>query len=246
MVEKDVLISSLAVREVSPQACCECASSLKKKTTILFSTIHQSEIWSFTQHCEFSITLEVLYSFDPQLQGGIFIAYKNSLWVLLKGRNCPHVIHTFFYGFVQSKCLVRSSDENHDLRNEETWAEGLCDWAKKLTVGGFCWCVTIEQCTALKCFTRVWNRNKTQQKNIQDWRHSSGVLTSFASMTVPTPTVSAIMGTFDRSLSKYRALAITVSFASVFTLVLETRLEPGSLKATWPSGPIPGRTKGEV
>lgn len=32
-----------------------------------------------------------------------------------------------------------------------------------------------------------------------------------------------------------------VSFASVFTLVLDTRLEPGSLKAMWPSGPIPDR-----
>lgn len=30
-----------------------------------------------------------------------------------------------------------------------------------------------------------------------------------------------------------------VSFAKVFTLVLETKLEPGSLKAMWPSGPIP-------
>lgn len=230
MVEKDVLTSSLAVREVSPQACCECASSLKKKITIILFSIHPSK-WNmimYTQHCEFSITLEVLYSFDPQLQGSIFITYKNSLWVLLKGRNCPHVIHTFFYGFVQSKCLVCSSDENHDLRDEKTWAEGLCGWAKK------------------QCFTQEWNRNKTQQKNIQDWQHSSGVLTSFASMTVPTPTVSAIMGTFDRSLSKNRALAITVSFASVFTLVLETRLEPGSLKATWPSGPIPGRTQGDV
>lgn len=37
-----------------------------------------------------------------------------------------------------------------------------------------------------------------------------------------------------------------VSFASVFTLVLETRLEPGSLKAMWPSGPIPDRTERAV
>lgn len=197
----------------------------------------------YAQHCEFSITLEVLYSFDPQLQGGIFIAYKNSLWVLLKGRNCPHVIHTFFYGFVQSKCLVRSSDENHDLRDEETWAEGEPAWLRQET--SHWWFLLVCQDRAVYCSLESGIETK-QKKNIQDWRHSSGVLTSFASMTVPTPTVSAIMGTFDRSLSKYRALAMTVSFASVFTLVLETRLEPGSLKATWPSGPIPGKTQGEV
>lgn len=63
-------------------------------------------------------------------------------------------------------------------------------------------------------------------------------------MTVPTPTVSAMVGTFERSPSKNRALAMMVSFAKVFTLVLETRLEPGSLKAMWPSGPIPDRTQG--
>lgn len=76
--------------------------------------------------------------------------------------------------------------------------------------------------------------------------HSTKLLTSFASMTVPTPTVSAMVGTFERSPLKNRALAIIVSFARVFTLVLETRLEPGSLKAMWPSGPIPDRTGGVV
>lgn len=65
-------------------------------------------------------------------------------------------------------------------------------------------------------------------------------------MTVPTPTVSAMVGTFERSPSKNRALAMIVSCASVFTLVLETRLEPGSLKAMWPSGPIPDKTKGAI
>jgi len=58
-------------------------------------------------------------------------------------------------------------------------------------------------------------------------------------MTVPTPTVRAMVGTFERSPSKNLALAMIVSLARVFTLVLETRLEPGSLKAMWPSGPIP-------
>lgn len=72
-------------------------------------------------------------------------------------------------------------------------------------------------------------------------RHSPKLLTSFASMTVPTPTVSAMVGTFEISPSKNRALAIIVSFAKVFTRVLDTRLEPGSLKAMWPSGPIPDK-----
>jgi len=64
-------------------------------------------------------------------------------------------------------------------------------------------------------------------------------LTCFASITVPTPTVRAMVGTFERSPSKNRAFAWMVSIARVFTLVLEARLEPGSLKAMWPSGPIP-------
>lgn len=50
-------------------------------------------------------------------------------------------------------------------------------------------------------------------------------------MTVPTPTVRAMVGTLERLLPKKRALATMVSFARVFTLVLETRLEPGSLNA---------------
>lgn len=67
-------------------------------------------------------------------------------------------------------------------------------------------------------------------------------LTSLASMTVPTPTVRAMVGTLERSLPKKRAFARMVSFANVFTLVLETRLEPGSLNAMWPSGPMPTET----
>lgn len=58
-------------------------------------------------------------------------------------------------------------------------------------------------------------------------------------MTVPTPTVRALVGTLVRSPSKNRALAMIVSLARVFTRVLDTKLEPGSLKAMWPSGPIP-------
>lgn len=58
-------------------------------------------------------------------------------------------------------------------------------------------------------------------------------------MTVPTPTVKAIVGTLVRSPLKNLAFANIVSIAKVFTLVLDTRLEPGSLKAMCPSGPIP-------
>ena len=63
--------------------------------------------------------------------------------------------------------------------------------------------------------------------------------TSLASNTVPTPTVNAICGTLLISPPKNLAFAIMVSFARVFTLVRETREEPGSLNAICPSGPIP-------
>ena len=64
-------------------------------------------------------------------------------------------------------------------------------------------------------------------------------LTSLASMTVPTPTVSARVGTLLMSLSKKRALAWIVSWLRVLTRVRDTREEPGSLNATCPSGPMP-------
>lgn len=117
------------------------------------------------QHCELSITLEVLYSFHPQFQGGIFIAYKNNLWVLLEGRYCPHVIHAFFYGFVQSKCLVHSSDENHDLRNEETWTEGPCDWAETL-----CWFLLVCQAWAVYC-SKMFHLRAEKKQNTAE-KHS--------------------------------------------------------------------------
>ena len=58
-------------------------------------------------------------------------------------------------------------------------------------------------------------------------------------MTVATPTVSAIVGTLEMSLSKNRALATMVSFARLLTLVLDTNDDPGSLNAMWPSVPMP-------
>ncbi len=68
-------------------------------------------------------------------------------------------------------------------------------------------------------------------------------LTSCASITVPTPTVSACVGTWLMSPSKNLALAWIVSRARVFMRVLDTRLDPGSLNAMWPSGPIPCKKK---
>ena len=65
--------------------------------------------------------------------------------------------------------------------------------------------------------------------------------TSRASMTVPTPTVSAILGTADMSEPKNRELARIVSYASVLMRVRDVSDEPGSLKAMCPSGPIPPR-----
>jgi hypothetical protein len=50
-------------------------------------------------------------------------------------------------------------------------------------------------------------------------------------MTVPTPTVRAILGTLETSLSKNLALALIVSTAKDLILVREMREEPGSLKA---------------
>ena len=64
-------------------------------------------------------------------------------------------------------------------------------------------------------------------------------ITSRASITVPTPTVSAVLGTLFRSPSKKRLLAMMVSWVRVFWRVREVSDEPGSLKAMWPSGPTP-------
>ena len=58
-------------------------------------------------------------------------------------------------------------------------------------------------------------------------------------MTVPTPTVSAVVGTFETSPPKNLALALMVSTARDLILVRDTSDDPGSLKAMCPSGPIP-------
>ena len=71
------------------------------------------------------------------------------------------------------------------------------------------------------------------------WAPVMRIMTSRASITVATPTVRASVGTLDKSSPKNRALARMVSWASVLTLVLLARDDPGSLNAMWPSGPIP-------
>ena len=58
-------------------------------------------------------------------------------------------------------------------------------------------------------------------------------------MTVATPTVRAWVGTWAISPPKNLAFATIVSFAKVLILVRDASDEPGSLKATCPSGPIP-------
>ena len=63
--------------------------------------------------------------------------------------------------------------------------------------------------------------------------------TSLASMTVPTPTVRADLGTLVTSPPKNLALASMVSTANDLILVRDTREEPGSLNAMCPSGPMP-------
>lgn len=65
------------------------------------------------------------------------------------------------------------------------------------------------------------------------------IITSFESITVPTPTVKACLGTLEISFPKNLAFASNVSCAKVLTLVRDANEEPGSLKAIWPSGPIP-------
>ncbi len=69
------------------------------------------------------------------------------------------------------------------------------------------------------------------------------IRTSFALMTVPTPTVRASEGTSSGLPPKKRALAILVSVVSVLIRVRLERLEPGSLNAICPSGPIPPMNK---
>ncbi|MPC19799.1 hypothetical protein E2C01_012728 [Portunus trituberculatus] len=68
-------------------------------------------------------------------------------------------------------------------------------------------------------------RQRQRQQQIAACK-SNTILTSLESMTVPTPTVRACLGTLDMSLSKKRALAVMVSWFKVLTRVRDTKLEP--------------------
>ena len=162
----------------------------------------------------FHQSFEVLDSFDSEFQGGVIIAHKEGVLVHLEGRDGPPVTHTFLDGLVQGKCLVGSSDQDHHLH--QTQFQSSCK-----------------------------NTNNALCKNCKRGATLRQVLlyTSLASMTVPTPTVRAVVGTFDTSSPKNRALALMVSTARDLILVLEDRDDPGSLNAMCPSGPMPGDGK---
>ena len=60
-----------------------------------------------------------------------------------------------------------------------------------------------------------------------------------ASMIVPTPTVSACVGTNEMSPPKKREFTAMVSGVRVLMRVRDWSDEKGSLKAMWPSSPTP-------
>lgn len=64
------------------------------------------------------LTFKVFHSLNFEFQRGILITHKHSVAVLLESRYCPHVVDTFFNGFVQSKGFVGSCDKNHHLDRE--------------------------------------------------------------------------------------------------------------------------------
>ena len=69
------------------------------------------------------------------------------------------------------------------------------------------------------------------------------IITFFASQTVPTPTVKAVVGTLETSPPKNLEFTMIVSFVKVASRVREVKEEPGSLKAMCPSTPTPPRNK---
>lgn len=150
MVEKDVLTSSLSVREVSPQACCEWASSLKKKITInLFSIIHQSEIWSFTHNIVNSASP---WKYFTVLTRSSKVASSSHTKTACGCCWKAETVHMWFTP--SSMALYKANALCAPVMRIMTWEmkkhelrESLRDWDKKLAIGGFCWCVRIEQCT---------------------------------------------------------------------------------------------------
>lgn len=79
--------------------------------------------------------------------------------------------------------------------------------------------------------TFIYGMNYLNQDVTNEISRDDRSQTSLESITVPTPTVRAIVGTLDKSFPKNLALATTVSFARVLTRVRDTNDEPGSLKA---------------
>ena len=51
--------------------------------------------------------------FDLQLQRGIFVDDNHWMRMGLEAGQSPHVVYTAFDAFLQSQCLVRTSDNDH-------------------------------------------------------------------------------------------------------------------------------------
>lgn len=58
---------------------------------------------------------EIFHSLHFQFHRGVLVTQYNRFRMLLKCRDGPHVIDTFFDGFVQSKSFVWSCDQYHHL-----------------------------------------------------------------------------------------------------------------------------------
>lgn len=67
-------------------------------------------------------TFKVLDGLDPELECCVFITHKDGARMLLEGRYCPHVIHSFLNGLVQGKGFVCTSDQDHNLDAMPSWS----------------------------------------------------------------------------------------------------------------------------
>ena len=62
--------------------------------------------------------LEVTHGLDLELQGGVFVADKDGVGVLLEGGDGPHVTHPLLDGLVEGQGLVGPRDQNHHLQDK--------------------------------------------------------------------------------------------------------------------------------
>lgn len=87
---------------------------IKKQT---FYWCVQTTCYKGTKLCRFGyvITFKVFHRLHPQLLCCIFITHEDSLRMLLKRWDRPHMIYTFFYGFIKGKGFVCTSNKNHHL-----------------------------------------------------------------------------------------------------------------------------------